>query len=191
VVGVSTVAQAVFAYLALRGLRDSRAAARAATEGLALTRETTQRQLRAYVCQLGAKHGPFVVGKIMTFRIRFENCGSTPAYGVAVLGAPVFLDPAEEFDYPQPPQAVIEAASRTTLGPGRRTTLDAWSDEPLTPEWLEKIERGELQVMVYGGVKYRDIFGAERETSFRVRYMAGALLQDGRLWLCAEGNDAT
>lgn len=191
VVGISTVAQALFAYLALRGLRDSRIAAKAATESLILTRETSERQLRAYVCYHTARYDPLVAGKRMTFEVQFENCGTTPAYGLAAFGAPVLVGAAEEFDYPPPPQAVIEGASRGTLGPTRITTLNAWNDEPLSPERLEQIQRGELAIIVYGCVRYSDIFGVERETSFRVKYQSDAPYQDGRMWLCTEGNTAT
>jgi hypothetical protein len=97
-VGLATIAQAVFAYFALRGLRDSRTSANAATEGLKLTRETVERQLRAYVCYLNGRLNPPVCGKTMTCGVQFENCGSTPAYEVLAFGTCVAVESVDGYD---------------------------------------------------------------------------------------------
>ncbi len=190
-VGVATIAQAAFAYLALKGLRDSRIAAQAATDGLALTRDTTQRQLRAYVCYRKAVHERFEIGKVIALEVEFENCGVTPAYSVVVVGQLVIVGQNEPVEFRPPPQDVLDSGSHTTLGQSRTVTLNAWSEAPLSAQAFDDLAAGRQQLLVYGVLQYRDIFGDDRETSFRVRYNHECPAQDLRLSLCAEGNNAT
>ncbi len=114
--------------LSLRGLRDSRIAAQAATDGLKLTRETTERQLRAYVCYKQARHEPPASGRHLTCFVEFQNCGATPAYDVLACGTSIAVELVEGFQYPPPPASAFEVGSQTTLGPTSSTTLCAVSD---------------------------------------------------------------
>jgi hypothetical protein len=181
-VGVATILQAVFAFFALRGLRDSRIAAQAATDGLKLTRETTERQLRAYVCYKQARHEPPASGKHLTCFVEFQNSGSTPAYDVLACGTSIAVESVEGFQYPPPPASAFEV--------GSQTTLCAVSDEPLTDATLAEIQAGRLTVVVYGLLTYRDTFNHPQQTPFRLSYQPDPR-PDGRLWLCSHGNTAT
>jgi hypothetical protein len=189
-VGVATILQAGFAFFALRGLRDSRIAAQAATDGLKLTRETTERQLRAYVCYKQARHEPPASGRHLTCFVEFQNCGATPAYDVLACGTSIAVESVEGFQYPPPPASAFEVGSQTTLGPTSSTTLCAVSDEPLTDAALAEIRAGRLTVVVYGLLTYRDTFSHPQQTPFRLSYQLDPR-PDGRLWLCSRGNTAT
>jgi hypothetical protein len=190
-VGFATIAQAFFAFFALRGLRDSRQSAQAATETLRLTKETSERQLRAYICYKKGRFDALMVGKPLTCFLEFENCGATPAYELFAFGNCVVVPSIDGYDYPPPPAAVLADASRTTLGANNSTALLADSDGPLTAETLADITAGKLSVVVYGAVEYLDAFRSRRETPFRLNLQLGdASAPNGRLWLCSQGNSA-
>jgi len=126
--------------------------------------DTAQRQLRAYVCLSGSQ---------ITFertlpvaQIEIKNCGSTPAYdvrqwtGIRIEAHPlsVSLDP--------PPQGFN--MSSAIIPPNGWHGMRVPARHPIPPHLAPLIGTPAGTIYVYGEVRYKDAFGHERFTRYRL-----------------------
>lgn len=152
-------------------------------ETLALQRETSERQLRAYV---GIEGVDLIVdAKQLQTAIKIKNTGQTPAFDLAVTYQFGVHGSADVLPAPVPPAA---AQSRTYLTPGgTRNISGAHTFAP--PVTLSAIEAGTMVIYGYGRIDYRDTFGQARFVTFR---MYGTRLSNGAWQMLSanDGNDA-
>lgn len=162
-VGAATLVQAAVAVMMVRGLRHSRRAADAATAAIDLARETSVRQLRAYLevseAELqGDRNGGVV-------KILFKNSGQTPAYRIrtraqVMIGPPNTMD---AWEFPEPESAPTQGV----MGAGGISTLF----QPIAAEQLNgniaALQNGEVTVGIAIELRYADTFGIERRLTAR------------------------
>ncbi len=154
-----------------------------------IARETTQRQLRAYIFP-----DKFVfenaVGPIPpSLAAIFKNSGQTPAFHMICCSDVGWgkFPPSINFSLAED----ISVESRGSIGPGASFTQTYPMDKPLAEEDKRGIESEGAAIYFYGYVKYRDIFDKPHRTNFRV-YYTGELISGGPILMfaCSEGNEA-
>ncbi len=170
--------------------------AKAADDSLALSRDTAQRQLRAYVCVSAAKI-EFKQPDRPEIEIRIKNSGTTPAYnarwwtGVAMGEYPL------DKSLSPPPEDVGRGVSVIPPG-GEGMMLFQW--KPAIPAAsLPILGSPKATLYIYGRITYTDAFEKNWETNFRllhggpegIRLTLINGVQTGRLKPDAEGNTAT
>lgn len=157
-----------------------------ATRALVIdAKETSRAELRAYV---GIRPHPDVKPSLdelhfkgMIFTV--VNYGKTPAHEVenkVAMGEfadePVFTP----MDFSKP-------GSRFVLFPGATSDIYIKRRAPFTGEEKAKILEGRTRIYAWGELRYRDVFGGERRTVFRLRQEPGSSM----LLFTEEGNSAT
>jgi hypothetical protein len=172
-------------------------AAEASNRSVTLMAETAQRQLRAYVC-LDSAAVIFPEPAVLDAQIKFKNCGQTPAYDVRGWIHTWFAEYPLKDELPNPPDDMRKGAE--TLAPGRVSTFISARKPPLPPQCLSVLGTPKFTLYVYGKVVYRDIFGKEQFTNYRLIYGGNDCVRSrpdengGELWLLnpdSEGNEAT
>lgn len=199
---VAAVIGIAVAYKTLTATKAAAEAAKAsadvATATLAEMKDTTERQLRAYVCVNSAMM-KFRAPNVPEAQVHFKNCGQTPAhnvrgwihtwYGPYPLGEPL----------PTAPDDLRKG--NETLAPGRTSVFVTGEKPPLQPQWLSILGTQRFTLFVYWEIRYQDIFGKERATKYRLIHGGNEPThpvegKDGVIkgWLLkpdAEGNEAS
>jgi hypothetical protein len=190
----ASIAEAARAATAMRDVAVAVAEnAKASNENLALYKETSVREMRAYLTVSGGGVVPQdkTTNYRLEVRLNLNNTGNTPAYHIranqtiAVLPFPLPTD----FAFPLPPRSLF--GSEGILGPHQNFILTAVADEIYPDDDITEIQFGMNKVLyAYGTVSYEDAFGIARHTNFSQRI---AWLKDGKSFLTfntAEHNDA-
>lgn len=126
------------------------------------TKETAERQLRAYLSINIARITQQNRSEFRTIT-EIKNFGQTPAYNVRVWSILGAFDPSE-------PRNFIKAEAIETysmLGPGGNFDLKAALRDQ-SPEQVQHIIGGTRQVYLWGEIRYHDAFMTERGFSFRI-----------------------
>jgi hypothetical protein len=174
-----------------------------AEQAIKVAEETAKRQLRAYVFVTGAEiqaaddrgrilPGPQPVqpGIVPVAEIEITNTGQTPAYDLSHHVRIGILDwPIMEADIP--PLDVTISGSKNSYGPGSLTTRFERCETALTAADAQALRNGTKAVIVYGEIKYRDIFGKQQWTRYRYFTVGLSSIQDTRLAAHARGNEAS
>lgn len=155
---------------------------------LAVSRDAAHRELRAYLFVRQAEERPLVWA---TTEFRFssglvlQNHGQTPAHDVRHWTAFGVRD----HPHIDKPFTRSTSPTRATMPPGG--SLEIPIDLMVTADEWQEIFDGRKRLYTWGEVIYRDAFGYEQTTRYRMVF-AGA---DGRkhraLEICEEGNEAT
>lgn len=156
----ATVA-AAYARLAANHTRDGAKAAWAAEK---VTRESAERQLRAYLTmERFGSNGVKVGEKILVF-IEARNSGGTPAFGVVHrVAIDMVADPhAHEYG----PITDIGNGSVTVVGANAPYLFSIDTKRELTLEHIRMLREG-WAIVVWGYVQYIDTFSVPRRTEFR------------------------
>jgi hypothetical protein len=162
-----------------------------------LASDTAERQLRAYVCVDSALL-KFPQPDVPEAQIHFKNCGQTPAYDVRGWIHTWFDECPLKVVLPSAPADLRKGTE--TLAPGRHSIFVAPKKPPLPPQFLQILGTPKFTLYVYGEVRYKDIFGMERSTKYRLIHGGAEGVRSVRdkqgveTWLLkpdAEGNDAT
>ncbi len=134
-------------------------------------RQSSNRQLRAYVL-LGTSgdilYSPSTKFAGATFQM--HNFGQTPAahmyYAARMKVLPYPLTQSAFLQFPVDIQ-VASAKSKIFLGPNGDAAGNVASEEKFTPAEMNEIFRAQdFKFYIFGLIKYKDIFGAERTTKF-------------------------
>lgn len=186
--------------------------ANVATETLSTIKDTTIRQLRAYifvdkifigniahpVLPLGVKDEktPAAITRPLegplTY-LEFKNSGQTPAYDVISWGDICIREfpltstlPTIEFK--------SQLIARASIPPGGGTNKHHGIEKPFTDEEINKLRAfpPTAAIYVYGSISYRDTFGINRTTNYRYFHnsLSGILGQHTGMSICDEGNEA-
>ena len=129
--------------------------------------DTRVRQLRAYVS---------VSSAIITFprpdapqaQLEIKNCGNTPAYDVRQWTHMWIEDYPLKVVLPVPPPDFKMASAILQQGCVHTMVLKKYP--PVPAESIKLIGTPEGTVYVYGKIMYRDAFGKERSTNYRLMY---------------------
>lgn len=170
----------------------ARRAALAARQTVVVMDKTAERQLRAYV--------NVVEGNLVNFdtdcpvmQVVLKNFGQTPAHEVTVF---------QTGKIAERPLATTRLTINMqegkrhfgVVGPGADFHLRLFLDEPVIPEGDKDVIRGGLAAIYWCAViRYKDVFGSDWWTTFRVMYKqdVGVVDPEGSLVTCDEGNEAT
>jgi hypothetical protein len=149
----------------------------------------SERALRAYVNIHAAYIDNFNGPGTPNVRIIIKNSGQTPAYNLRLAGRPI-MEPfpyAGPFDIPE-----SEFRSRGISGPGDIGTTggDLNTPIPFTDAQRNAIRSGLSVLYVYGEIRYRDAFGKERWTKYRLVYGPAVGITGDFLGPDEAGNDA-
>lgn len=125
----------------------------------------SERELRAYVCVVGAVIERFEIGDTVRVTMDIKNAGKTPAFAVT-LGATLDIAPIERREFPTYPSK-IPIRSNSSLGPGNEIRIERERASPLDPDRHNDVARGKLGVFLFGQVRYFDVFNKERFVNFR------------------------
>jgi len=153
------------------------------------TKDTAERQLRAYI---NISHGKVLYindPQNRIFQLDIKNFGQTPAYEVSTVFKCIVRE------YPLGKSNPLESVTSeehqifSVLGPTCEYRRDMIA--PYNGEWVEpKIIDGSAAIYGFGEIRYRDAFGVQRVTEFR--YMCqGEGITQGCVAPCEEGNNAT
>lgn len=169
-----------------KAVEEAGTATKAAQDAVAVTRDSGERQLRAYIHIDKALLKEFGSGKRPKIVLQIRNAGQTPAHNLTVDTAMVFRTP-DHADFTPPP---ISAAP-SVLGPGMTCSKVEQSVDPISAELYSSVIQGKEVLYVFGAVLYCDGFGAERETRFAYRYDTENLSGADAMLICQTGNSAT
>lgn len=155
---------------AARTLTEATNATQAATDTIEVMRDTTYRELRAYVAIISCEqfHKDANGRRAVSIYVTFRNCGQTPADAVTYCAAMRILDGENE----EIEKIVIrERNTGVNLGPSVEQTIKI--SAPL-PDWvLNGVDRQAVisRLAVVGRIEYLD-FQAEEIQTTRFDYVA-------------------
>jgi len=192
------------------GMGDAKLAAEAAKEAAATAKsqaevargtlktmqDTAERQLRAYVFVESAQVVNVIDGTgSPEAHVTIKNYGQTPAYELVNFSG-FAID-----EYPTPPTLNLTiddkkfgASGKTAmaLGPGCESfSITPSQARPVPTEVRSEFISGTRIAYVYGEVRYKDVFGTERRTEYRLMMGGPAGVRGSQLVGCDEGNKAT
>jgi hypothetical protein len=150
---------------------------------LAAMRESSERQLRAYVLpeignvvnvaaplRTSGSYTPTDArvthpdwGPVASIHIK--NTGQTPAFKVSHWGSMVFQEYPLKSDLPPRQESLLKPTS--TIGPGIINTKRIGISKALTDEEISKLRNSTAAIYVYGEISYEDTFGNPHVTRYR------------------------
>ncbi len=149
-------------FLLIRQITDASRSVDIASETLKENRISAERQLRAYVytgqTKFERKQGTVVI------TLEITNHGQTPARDVVVRRT-AYIGSEEDI------QNFEEGEGYSAIGdlaPTQTRYSRAWPAAADFRKHETQIEAGETFIHLYATVTYRDVFGGERETTFRL-----------------------
>lgn len=121
--------------------------------------------------------------------VQIKNAGQTPAYEVLHWGNMCTREHPLTSALP-PSQFTLRFAS--VLGPGIIATKYLFLATPLTAQEISDLRAGKAAIYVYGEIRYKDAFGKERFTKYRLMHHVGqgAIGVSTGLTFADEGNEA-
>ncbi|MCJ7664376.1 MAG: hypothetical protein MUO24_09060 [Desulfobacterales bacterium] len=125
-----------------------------------------------------------------TFMI-ITNSGRTPAYNVIHWGNICIREFPLTSDLPV--EITGEIKSVSALPPNGKNTKTLMMQKPLTTKEVQNLVSGKTAIYVYGNITYKDAFGKEHFTHYRVMQngLTGIMGQSTTLTSCEEGNEAS
>jgi hypothetical protein len=154
--------------------------------------KTAKRQLRAYVFVTDAAIDNFGQNLVPHLTYTYKNTGQTPAYKLTGVSAIIIRRSEDRGPFPKPedtPTYIIGEHAKFALGP--QMFINASPDlakTPLTVDEAKGIRDGTLTLYFFGEIAYRDIFGEDRFTRFRLIYGNKHIAGRG-LGFTADGNE--
>jgi hypothetical protein len=160
-------------------------------------RISSQRQLRAYVFPTDLymtdgttlnppePHRKDVPGVALIFR----NSGQTPAYKLRTWAQIDVILLQNEGQLNIPP---MHNQSSHTLGANGTSNKSLWYDRALNATEITEIANGTRGIYVHGRIDYRDAFGKDRFSTFRLVFKEKTFPPTGSSYFtyCDSGNDA-
>jgi hypothetical protein len=161
-------------------------AAFAAQSSVQLAEKAASAQLRAYV-HVELERGRPPSNGIEDFSVSATVCnfGNTPAHDMQAWSAIRLADfPAPDGTFNFPPSDLVVA--KATVPPNGKFYINrACHVGSFVPAVKQKA------VYFYGGITYKDVFGKECHTGFRLACVDQHIFSDGAFEVCLEGNEAS
>jgi hypothetical protein len=152
----------------------------------ALSEQTAERQLRAYVFVFNGVAGRDVDGRIKV-DITLRNSGQTPAYDLVHRTAVRLVPDEAASGYSE--EGITN--QKIIIAPTSGVPMTLFSRREFGLDELERYAASELRIVVFGAAVYRDAFDKVRTTNFRFEVEHDVWMNKGRLRPTEEGNDAT
>lgn len=155
------------------------------------SKDTAERQLRAYISCRSITASDLLVGRKPVFLVKFRNGGQTPAHALKThvkIKSERTPIPSTMFS----PLLTSDEGSIAVLGPGDKSTVETIGDISILPGHVDSLVNGTVHLFVFGRLDYRDVFGRQRTTQFRLQLVSESIT-DGKAKFaaCPEGNEAT
>jgi len=155
---------------------------------LELATKTAERQLRAYVYVESVEMTPPDLAGPSKAHLTIKNVGQTPGYGVVHLGRMLIQDfpsliPLPELDEAGP-------TSRSDVPPSGILIKTLAGKRPLTLDERARITNGTAALYVYGEIRYRDAFGQDRWTRYRLMRGGNVGVSPTTMTTTEEGNES-
>lgn len=170
---------------------EAKKATLAAQEAVAVTRDSAERQLRAYVQAFAFQLFALVPGERPRGLVVLKNLGATPAYDLQCwIG--IYVAPTDSaFD--SFPRMKCEGLAGFVLAPTAPHILNITCDAEIDTATLNHVRSGHWSVFVYGETTYMDAFKHKRHTRFCTQHNGASALENGveSLKPAPFGNDAT
>lgn len=149
--------------------------------------KNAQMQLRAYVSMMHSEKISLSEDGSLTVSVIAKNHGNTPAFNLMCsLNIDLHKWPLEiKLDSPTFP----EHASKSTLSPGESIHSFVEPKDKLNQKQIEAINRENGAIVVWGEVRYTDVFGKPRKTSLCL-YSTGNDFNQGEFAYHSHGNDS-
>ncbi len=129
--------------------------------------ETTERQLRAYICVSTALL-KFQSPDVPEVQVHLKNFGRTPAYDVS--GWIHMWIEAYPLSVALPEPAVAFPKSNEIMGPNCIRIFVNAKNPPIPTQSLPLLGTAKGTIFAYGEVRYKDAFGVDRYTKYRLIY---------------------
>jgi hypothetical protein len=150
----------------------------ATRDAVKLSEKTAEYQLRAYVVFDDVKIIKDPAAPTMFFAdAAFKNVGQSPAYEFSALWG-ITIAPYPITGIPWSPK-IVGPGYKAILGPSIRGSSRLMLNDPISPENLAAINAGTSAVLIWGEIRYKDIFGQDRWTKIVVASQ-GAAFRMGR-----------
>jgi hypothetical protein len=159
-VAAATVVQTAVGVIMMNGLRHAGRQNRIANQTLQLAKETSERQLRAYVDVDRTTFTGFKSGEQVVVGVTIKNFGQTPARNVKT-NLQIFIGKQSEVDALDA-LPVVETVSYT-LPAGGEATVEARESAAFWTPHHQALKAGSLFLVAHGRVTYEDVFGAIRD----------------------------
>jgi hypothetical protein len=144
--------------------------------------------LRAYVCVKGVTI-TFKTRDAPVANVQITNFGRTPAYNVRAWIHMWIHEHPLKVALPVPPSDLMRANS--ILAPGNHIYMVMPKKPPVPAESVALLGTKEGTIYIYGRVDYRDVFGKEQWTNYRLIYGGPEPLYGEDLQPDSDGNDAS
>jgi hypothetical protein len=149
-------------------------------------RDSSERQLRAYV---GISVGYIdFKNRIPIAYVKFKNAGQTPAYDVRTWIHTWYERHPLTVNLPVPDDGFERGKS--IIHPGGHESISSPPKNPICADHFGFVGTEEWTIYVYGEIQYRDAFGKQRYTKYRLIYGGPEGGSSGRLCADTEGNEA-
>ena len=135
--------------------------------GLALSRDTAIRQLRAYVC-IATGIVKFRMPNLPEAQIHIKNYGQTPAYDVQMWISTWIEEFPLKVTLPTPQKGFNMSAA--ILAPNEAPHVLIAEHDPVLAESVPLLGTPKGTIYIYGEIQYRDAFGVQRHTKYRYIY---------------------
>jgi hypothetical protein len=168
-----------------RSASAARKSANAASATVQIMKDTSEKQLRAYVYPVTASR--YRHKGVMVIKLQIKNAGQTPAYDCTKYMVEAVSDtypqPAREFERPVP-----NLDNKVPIPPGESINFFKTATQ-LSSQQEAQIMLGNAAIYLFGKIAYRDAFGNQRRSEFRL-VCVGEQLKRGLFEPCPEGNNA-
>lgn len=150
----------------LEAVEDTGKATVAVQKANEIAREANERQLRAYLSVTGVKFMPAPSPGRLNATVTFQNTGQTPAKDVRVHLSIYVLKWDEYRSVTLPDTSSAGIKSSAVVGSGATQTVS--NDVGLVEDVDLKEALNELCLIASGFIRYKDIFGADHETTYKI-----------------------
>lgn len=159
---IIAIATVVYAGVTIVMFLAIKSQAKAAHRQAGLMEDIAQRQLRAYIC---VSRSQLKIGRgTLEAQIDIKNYGQTPAYEVRHWINKWIERHPLTVDLPEPPGTF--QMSKSIIGPNDFHIMAGSWDIPVDLA----IGSAQATVYIYGKVVYKDAFGVERHTNYRLMH---------------------
>jgi hypothetical protein len=156
------------ARIAEEATKDADQALGYAAEGNRIARETSERELRAYVVPKDQEVFDLATGRKPIFRVKLYNSGQTPAHDVrciAMVWASACDPDREKILFRLKMGDIV--VSRDVIGGTDFKVLENGSKRSFDALEMQMVAQNSLRLIFAGVLSYRDIFGKRHLSTFR------------------------
>jgi hypothetical protein len=121
-----------------------------------------------------------------------KNSGQTPAFDVIHSANICVQEYPPTSDLPAKDKSPVPFTTRTAIPPNGKTSKTIKIQQPLTDIEVANLIAGTHAIYVYGDIIYKDAFGKDRFTNFRLMYNGIFAIMGTTtvMTICEEGNEA-